>query len=365
VITTHNHRIGIADKKIIQALINTGQLVPTDERVSGLTGEVYAPVPALAAQLRPLDYHTLAIGTSRLTVELNRMPEAELVALLDHPNAEGFTQYSVAHLLPLLLRKRHQADREKLVHGMVSALKAGPQRGAPAIVDDIWSGSTWRPEDTRIVLNDGLPFVMMAFEVPLSRPDDDGIVRCAAGVDVGLSPIATVMTTKGHFSCAPAIVPVSTQEYDAICRAVAALQISQATVDEVLTLLTYAAARARLEMVLLSLTHSASVVYAEKIDYGSFISDFAERGRALAVTDFLSSWLPQRLRACKIRFLRIEPAYTSQVCASCHLLGSRDGATFTCDSCDTEADAHINAASVILAAGMASTLKRLKGCNQR
>ncbi|ULH17865.1 transposase (plasmid) [Deinococcus sp. KNUC1210] len=360
-IFTHNHRIDLNDKKVVQSLITSGQLVPTNERVSGLTGQVYAPTPGLAAQLRPLDHRTLAVGSQRLTVELHRMPEAELVALQDHPNATDFRQYDVAHLLPLLLRSRTKADEKTFVEGIIAALQVGPQRRVPALVDDIWSGSTWLPEASRVVVEKGLPFLMLAFDVPVSRPDDVDTVRCAAGLDIGLSPVTTVATASGYVNSGGSVYPVTRAEYGAICRAAVKLGIDSEVVKQVLLLLTYAAARAHLEFVTLCLQELASVVHVERIDYNSFSSDFAARGRELATIDFLSGWLAQRMHACQIAVHRVEPGYTSQVCSYCHLLGTRDGAMFTCGQCRTEVDAHANAARVILASGMASTLRRLHG----
>ncbi|WP_407572387.1 zinc ribbon domain-containing protein [Deinococcus altitudinis] len=359
-ITTHNHRINVDDKQVIQTLITSGQLVATNERVSGLTGQVYAPTPGLAAQLRPLDHGSLAIGGHRLAVELHRLPEAELVALLDHPHAVDFTQHRVAHLLPLLLRKRNFADRQTFVNGIVEALRVGPQRGVSPLVDDIWSGSTWLPDASRIVDNNGLPFLMTAFEVPLSRPDDDGAPRCAAGIDVGLSPVVTVATASGYVDCGGSVHPVTRAEHDAICRAATALGIDEDVVQQLLLLLIYAAARALIETVMLWLQHSASVVYVERIDYTTFKSDFAERGRELAVNDFLSSWIAQRMHACQITVYRVDPENTSQICSRCHLPGDRDGPVFACEECGRSVDAHANAARVILSSGMTTALKRYR-----
>lgn len=362
-IFTHNHRIDLNDKQVIQTLIASGQLVPTDERVSGLTGQVYAPTPGLAAQLRPLDHSTLAVGSYRLTAELHRVPEAELVALQGHPNATDFRQYGVTHLLPLLLRSRTKADGKAFVVGVVEALKVGPQRRLPALVDENWIGSVWLPEASRVVINNGLPFLMMAFDVPISRPDDEDIVRCAAGLDIGLSPVATVATASGYIDGGGSVYPVTRAEYGAICRAAVKSGIDRDVVRQLLLLLTYAAARALLETVTLCLQESASVVYVERLDYTSFTSDFAARGRELATIDFLSGWLAQRMHACQIAVHRVEPGYTSQVCSYCHLLGTRDGAVFACGQCRKQTDAHANAARVILASGMASTLKRHQGRN--
>lgn len=359
-ITTHNHRINVDDRQVIQTLIASGQLVATNERVSGLTGQVYTPTPGLAAQLRPLDHGTLAIGSHRLTVELHRLPEAELVALLDHPYAVDFRQHRVAHLLPLLLRKRSFADRQTFVNGVVEALKIGAQRGVPPLVDDHWSGSTWLPEASRIVVNNELPFMMTAFDVPLSRPDDDGVPRCAAGIDVGLSPVVTVATASGYVDCGGSVYPVTRSEHDALYRAATALGVDEDVVRRLLLLLRYAAARALIEMVMLWLQHSASVVYVERLDYTSFESDFAERGRELAINDFLSSWIAQRMHACQVNVYRVDPEHTSQICSRCHLPGDRDGSVFACEECGRSVDAHANAARVILASGMTSTLKRYR-----
>ena len=362
-IFTHNHRIDLNDKQVVQTLIASGQLVPTRERVSGLTGQVYAPTPGLAEQLRPLDHSTLAAGPHRLKVQLHRMPEAELVALQAHPNASDFQQHDVVRLLPLLLRSRTKADEKTLTDGVIAALKVGPQRCVPALVDDIWSGSVWLPEASRVVVKDGLPFLMLAFDVPISRPDDVDTVRCAVGLDIGLSPVITVATASGYVNSGGSVYPFTRSEYGTICRAAAKLGVAREVVEQLLLLLTYAAARAHLEFVTLCLQEMASVVYVERIDYTSFASDFAARGRELATIDFLSGWLAQRMHACQIAVRRVEPGYTSQICSYCHLRGTRDGAVFTCRQCRKEVDAHANAARVILASGMASTLRRLHGRN--
>ena len=62
----------------------------------------------------------------------------------------------------------------------------------------------------------------------------------------------------------------------------------------------------------------------------------------------------------KAQVIKVDPAYTSQTCSSCGARGIRDGRKFSCH-CGYKAHADINAAKNILARGVESLGKTLKG----
>lgn len=360
-ITSHNVPIDISSKPAIKRLIATGQLTRSSTIVSGLPGgEVYAPVPGVATQLAPTGYHTLAIGSQLLQGQFFRLPEYELTALMEHRQATGFSSHRLHGLLSTLMagRKRDAQASRHFVRDMIDALSAGPQRGLPPLVDERWVGGVWLPDATRIVLRDGLPFISLGFDLPIGRDDEDSELRRPIGIDVGLNPLITYATTYGQATNSGSISPVTAAEHRVITAGAAALGISSKTVDQVIELLTYSAARALLELHLIFIRSAASVVYVEKLDLSSFASDFAERGRALAVIDFLSSWLPQQMHVEHVQVEAINPCYTSLTCAVCHRPGTRVGKVFMCGECGHVTDADKNASLVMLAAGMAYTLGR-------
>lgn len=359
-ITTHNVRINIDDKPTLKRLIATGQLVPSRDSVSGLRGgQVYTPALGVATQLAPLNYHTLAIGNQLLRAQLFRLPEYELTALLEHHQAAGFKSYKLHKVLSMLMtgRRRDAKVSSLFVESMIEALSAGPQDGVLPLVDEKWVGGVWQPEATQIVLHKRLPFVSLGFELSTSRDDEDSNLRRPIGIDVGLNPLITY-ARKDNVTSSGTVFPVTVEEHRAITAGAAAQGISAAVVDQQIEILTYAAARALLEMHLVFIRSSASVVYIEKLDLTSFASDFVERGRSLAIIDFLSSWLPQQMRVEHVRVEAIDPEYTSLICAQCHLPGTRVGKIFICSGCDQIANSDENASQVLVSAGLAYTLRR-------
>lgn len=359
-ITTHNVRIATSNEPKIKRLIANGQLIPSHDMISGLPGgDVYAPAPGVAAQLAPKNYHTLAIGQQMLQAQLSRLPEYELTALLEHCQAAGFRSYKLHELLPMLMlgHERNPEESDQFVDSFIDSLSAGPQKNLLPLVDERWLGGLWLPGATRFVFHDEQPFLVLGFELPVGRDDEDAELRRPVGIDVGLSPLITY-ATKHSVTSSGSISPVTAAERRAITAGAAARGISEAVVKQQIELLNYAAARALLELHLLFIRTSASVAYVEKLNLKTFRSDFVERGRELAVIDFISSWLPQRMHVEHVQVEGIDPRYTSMTCAVCHLSGTREGKIFRCDKCSHVANADVNAAQVMLAAGMAYTLTR-------
>lgn len=84
-----------------------------------------------------------------------------------------------------------------------------------------------------------------------------------------------------------------------------------------------------------------------------------KRGLNRAIAAQSWSMLAERTRqkadASGVVYLEVPAAFTSQRCSCCGQLGQRTGKRFTCLPCDRTADADVNAAENILAAGLAVT----------
>ena len=70
----------------------------------------------------------------------------------------------------------------------------------------------------------------------------------------------------------------------------------------------------------------------------------------------LQSFVAYKAKRSGIKIEYVEPAYTSQTCASCGALGARRGDVFSCTTCGT-VHADVNAAVNIAAGGVAPGAK--------
>lgn len=66
----------------------------------------------------------------------------------------------------------------------------------------------------------------------------------------------------------------------------------------------------------------------------------------------LRSFLDYKSKLAGVPFEIIEPAYTSQTCSVCHVIGNRRGKVFKCPSCGNIMDADVNAAKNIAQLGL-------------
>jgi IS605 OrfB family transposase len=67
----------------------------------------------------------------------------------------------------------------------------------------------------------------------------------------------------------------------------------------------------------------------------------------------LRSFIDYKARLNGVKFIVVEPAYTSQTCSVCHSIGTRKNKSFTCTNCGNDMDADFNAAKNIATLGAA------------
>lgn len=67
----------------------------------------------------------------------------------------------------------------------------------------------------------------------------------------------------------------------------------------------------------------------------------------------LRSFIDYKARLSGVKFVVVEPAYTSQTCSVCHSIGTRKNKSFTCTNCGNDMDADFNAAKNIATLGAA------------
>lgn len=67
----------------------------------------------------------------------------------------------------------------------------------------------------------------------------------------------------------------------------------------------------------------------------------------------LHSFIDYKARLNGVKFVVVEPAYTSQTCSVCHSIGTRKNKSFTCTNCGNDMDADFNAAKNIATLGAA------------
>lgn len=67
----------------------------------------------------------------------------------------------------------------------------------------------------------------------------------------------------------------------------------------------------------------------------------------------LRSFIDYKARLNGVKFVVVEPAYTSQTCSVCHSIGTRKNKSFTCTNCGNDMDADLNAAKNIATLGAA------------
>jgi len=65
----------------------------------------------------------------------------------------------------------------------------------------------------------------------------------------------------------------------------------------------------------------------------------------------LRSFIDYKARLNGVKFVVVEPAYTSQTCSVCHSIGTRKNKSFTCTNCGNDMDADFNAAKNIATLG--------------
>ncbi|WP_075831138.1 zinc ribbon domain-containing protein [Deinococcus marmoris] len=316
----------------LQQAVASGQLQPTQENLDVMDqGQVYQPVPQLLNAQNLVHDRELKLGTLTIAGEFSRVPEQEHTSIIT-ASLGVYRQYpGVYPLLTALLVPMLPADEAAWLAGVRAAVAQGRQLAAGAdMVDDIWVPTDWLRDRTRLIGLAGDWFIVLYFAQPDRRTVPEG--RAVVGLDIGLSPLATAAAGQQQLATWPVAEPTVPAGEWAEVRALAET-------------LSYAAARAALEDLMVHVLPQAGTLVMEQIDYVKFRGDFTATARRRAVADFHQSWMPQRAHARGITVMRVSPAFTSQICSQCraHTLGTRQGPTFTCPQGHI-LNAHFNAA---------------------
>lgn len=345
--TTHNLRILRDANATLDSLVQQGILIPVNEKISGLSGQVYR----LAEQtdLSVLDHFHLQIGEKIIPANLYALPPEEYCGLL--AASSEFSQHRYSHLVNALLNPMTPEQQSQWMKDMASAIEAGPRVDqTPRLLQYPTQPARWQPQNTRLSRVGCGWLLTLAFDQPTVEVVR-GLDRSAAGVDVGLHSLATTAFASGAVHRAPGVLDVSRFCPDIV------LPTPHKEIEKHLQLIQHAAARMVFQHLMVTLLSTASVVYIEDLQYGDMTEVFKERSRTLGIRDWLMCWLPQRLHAHGIPLERLRPDLTSQFCATTHLRGERNGREFI-DGNGQTMDADLNAARNLLQIGLAQRIAK-------
>ncbi|GGL73081.1 hypothetical protein GCM10010840_08920 [Deinococcus aerolatus] len=336
--STHNLRVSVDQSAQLRELVRTGWMRQTTEPVSGLAGgRVY--VPNAAALTRQCGWHDerLQLGDVRLQTQLYRLPTLEQTALVQA--SPGYAQHQDERLLTQgLLGQLGPAQQRTWVRQVIQTTCQG-RRALPVVLGG--GGVRWLQAGTRLVELEGLWFASLTFELPTVPRRAGGI---AIGIDVGLSPLVTAAGPGALVQLAPPALPDRLRWATFAAHLDLLPPTAQRELQGRIQRLHYAAARQQLDQMTAWLLGQAACVGVERLDWRTFSTDFPERGREMAMVDWLQSWLPQRLYAAGVRLRRVAPYGTSQGCHLCGRPGARTNHQFVCLSGCGVMDAHENAA---------------------
>ncbi|CAM4045576.1 zinc ribbon domain-containing protein [Deinococcus marmoris] len=330
--TSHVIRVDRSTYRHLQQAVASGQLQPNAEHLDVMThGQIYRPnVQMLNAQMLIHD-RELQLGSLTITGEFYRVPEQEYTSIIT-ASLGAYRQYpDVYPLLTALLSPMTPADETTWLQDVRFTVAQGRQLASGTdMVDDIWTPTAWLRDRTRLIELGGDWFIVLYVAQPPRRAVPEG--HDVIGVDIGLNPLATAAWGQQHavtWRLAEPAVPAG----------------ESAEVRLLAETLTYAAARAALEDLMVQVLPQAGTLVLETIGYAQFRGDFTASARRRAVADWHQSWGPQRAYARGIRVVRVPAAFTSQTCSQCRVytLGTRQGATFTCPQGHV-LNTHINAA---------------------
>ena len=346
--TSHNLRIHRDANTTLDSMIQQGILLPTNEKISGVSGQVYRIADGV--DLSALDHFHLRVAEKIIPVNLYALPPEEYAGLL--AAAPEFSQYRYAHLATALLRTMTTEQQSQWLKDVASGIEEGLRVDqTPRLLQLPTHPARWQPEGTRLSRAGCGWLLTLTFDDP-QVDIIEGLDRSAAGVDVGLHHLTTTAFASGAVHQAPGVVDVSRLSPEQI-----ALPISQREFERHLQLLQHAAARTSFQHLMLTLLSSASVVYLEDLRYDDMAEVFKERSRTLGIRDWMMGWLPQRLHAHDIPLERVRPDLTSQFCSTTHCRGERNGRDFL-DGNGRMVDADLNAARNLLQIGLAQRISR-------
>lgn len=351
--TTHNLRVLKVANSALDLLIQQNILLPIDEKISGLNGQVYQI--AERADISVLDHFNMRIDKKIIPVNVYALPPEEYAGLL--AGSPEFTQHQYAHLAPSLLNPMTAEQQSQWLRDVSDAIEAGSRVDqTPRLLQYPTHPARWQPEKTRLSRAGCGWLLTLSFDeaqVDIVR----GCTRSAAGIDIGLCSLATTAFASGAVHRAPGVVDIAVG-----CAEPPVPSVSQREFERHLHLLQHAAARTAYQHQMLALLSSASVVYIEDLTYDDMTDRFKEASRTLGIRDWMMAWLPQRLHSHKIPLERVKPDLTSQFCSVTHQRGERHGREFT-DGNGFVVDADINAARNLLQIGLAQRIaKELQKC---
>lgn len=323
---------------------------PTTQRLPGPRGVGTWRVKA-GQELRPLSDHLIQIAGTPVAAELFHLPTHAYRALV--ASAPDFQQYTGLPTLYALWRDRTGAwDAGAVLEALRMTVQAGRVAGlAPQlVVQPKTFHATWCPDETYLRRIEGQHWMLVLSFLAHHTPIPMGLERQPIGLDLGLSPLAVMVTPRG----APRTFTLTALDR---VDTIAANLLSSEEVD-LLAVMTYASGRQDTEAIIAHLVHAGSVVYAEKLRLKGMENSFIGKARFHAVHDYHFSALSQMLYTAGVRFQRVPSKHTSVICAACfeatgtEVLGRRDGAAFTCPVCRKTVGSHANAAKNVLLRGM-------------
>ena len=329
----------------VATLIDSGTLQPYAGLLYGPKGAASWQIPADSLQV--LSDGQIELAGQDVYASVSRLPAHVYRALV--AGSPAFTQYPGIDDLYHALRSagpQHAvsftADLEMVAH---SERVADP---VPRLVSCPTTYSAqWVPHRSFVRLSQsGDYFLGLSFRAHY-RPGPHQRPRTEIGLDLGLDPLTVAYTADGR------VITFELTDLSVLDR----LPGLSSPASKLLEQLIYAAGRADAQRVIAYLNVHAHAVYAERLTHRGMSQNFVHRGRAHAVHDHHFSSLSQYLNTSRIEFRRVDPAYTSRICAQClertgqEIPGHRQGRTFTCSACHRVYDAHVNAAHNVLLRG--------------
>ncbi|TSA79973.1 transposase [Deinococcus detaillensis] len=334
-INTYNVRVlrpGYAD--IGQAMEQNQFKRAEGYRSGGGQGQLWQLAGGQATDQAALDDRSFAMGQTVIQANIHQLPGEAFAALVTGSHGQFERQRDISRLLTLVGM------------GAGAVVGAAAQTPADALSRLSLPSCVWKPSETRLIQQGHDWLLSLCFETaggwtPQGR-------RAAAGVDIGLQPLATAVIGDRF---------LATQGPDE--NQVRQMNGFRPDVVEVVESLL---AGQGLDLLTDELIRSAGYVAVEALTFSGLrekdsFKRFVSRARASAVVDWHQCWLPQQLRNAGIPFTRVDPRYTSQQCQCGSRMTERDGSHMHCYACGWEGDAHRNAALNICRLGQ-SRLRR-------
>lgn len=362
----HNIRILRTANAALLALIKQGTLLPcVGETVEGTSGVAYRPADHVllgGSSLAPLSDLTFQVGSAVIDCNTYALPPEEYAGLL--LTSPGFTQRPLAPLarqllvdLPLDEHRTWLADLAQ-----VALSTPIPDQVPNLLLTAPPVPARWLPSRTRFISTDVGWLLTLVFDVP--DPVRRFVIKpSAAGIDLGLRSLAVAAHKSGLIHTARGVPDIQISDVT-----MGALLPNRPDLHPLLRRLNvaaqHAAAREHLDQFLQILMSSATVVAYEELRYGDMTPHFKRRVRELGLRDFVTTWLPKRLKQAGIPTIRVAPDLTSTLCNTTFRIGRRsqsDWGRFESVNGDV-LDADVNAAANVRDLALASLIRPVSRC---